>query len=364
MRSRSISPVAILILVTACARPGPTATPVTTPHEPSLTPAPTRWIAPTPTAPPPLPTPPPEFDPSDVIWVGNVFEGDSSSSPGVWVGTVDGIGRIVSSAADASGFRVIGGQAYWLPPEGTERAGTWTAGLEGEPRRVGPEGRFDVAVEAGTIVVMRTDAERRGEIWLYSLEGGAGRRVFPASDVEAQHTVISNDGRRIASARCGFQGENATTMLLAVDGVPQTTDLVVSPIGFDLRRRLIYEGCFHGSIKRIDEAGASYTLVDEELTESRVTRDGRFLIVLIRSAQTEADPLPKAIQLRIIRLDNGITWQTTIEGDWSLTDLGEDAFAILQGTVSFEPQKLRPLIVSLEGHWYGVLEHIPASWRN
>jgi hypothetical protein len=165
--------------------------------------------------------------------------------------------------------------------------------------------------------------------------------------------TASDDGRLLASGTCGLDS-GATPIEIVRDGVPEITDVIGSPLGFDTHGDLVLaEGCFHGDVVRLHAGGALERLVARPTT-SRVTPDGRHLVAL---EQREA---PVQQSIRAIDLTTLGEQAFLVDGDWSLTQLGGNQFAVFEH-VPVGETRVRPGVLSLDEGWLGVLEPLAAG---
>jgi hypothetical protein len=304
-----------------------------------------------------LPPPPHSFDPASLRWVGDASNQYTIGTlgNGVWVGAANGVGVVVTD--DPSVYpTVVAGQSYYLSgedPDNPNQGIIWHVEDNLTPHAIATGGRFAIAAEAGVVAVRkRAIDDSDAGVWLVGLDGGDAEQVIPTAETQRGTIAISSDGRRVASGYCEALGEGVALIDLWAGGQLTRLPVIGQPLGFDEEGRLVYaKQCGPGSVGRVDEERRTETLVDSPFSQARVTPDGRYLLTW------EPTELARNQGFRIIELATKAEWSTTFNGTWTLSQMGDSTYAVLEGLAPGATD-IYVLVISLRDHWFGALPPI------
>lgn len=295
-----------------------------------------------------LPDLPSEIDPAQILWVGDLASGTSSMGyqGGVWKGTLVGATDRLSEVGGDSGSVADGNLFFYgstHPDNGYVRA-LWIV-EPGEDARILGYGGPGYAVAARFAVVERVDMSGDSSgLWALPFGQAQPRLLIrPGPTVRTAHAV-PDDGMLVASGGCPDHMTPGNGIDLLRDGKVENLGFG-DPVGFDFEGGLVVrEFCApNGRLLRLGEDGV--TELVKEANQARVTRDGRHLIALDQGK----------MMLYVTDLATLASFSLALPGDsWSLTQLGDNEFAVLEGYFPDE-KAWRPLVVSLGEGWLGLL---------
>jgi hypothetical protein len=341
------------VLAGCSVRLPPTESPLTTATPTSFGPTPAASPAET------LPPPPAGFESRLPLWIGDVTSGSSIGpfSAGIWIGQLGSeISRLDVADPTGEGGQVMGEHFFYRGPDpdgnGSE-ATLWLVDRGGQARNLGRMYDFAPAPDGPAAVLARALAgQRDGGMWLVPLHGGGARRIAgeQEGDAAAVGLAATLDASVIVVGRC-LNGDGDLSMDAFVDGQARSLDVVGIPLGFDQQSRLVYwPTCTRDEINRMTLDGSVETLIDHgDYNEARVTGDGRYLVAWLPNAERLDQPLI------VVDLQNGDRWSSGIDGDWTLTALGDNEFAVLEGSPGAASDRRQPLVVSLANRWAVIL---------
>jgi hypothetical protein len=343
--------VACGVLVAACSVRPPPSVPAATSALPPVTPPTVTHIE--------LRAAPDDFDPAEIRWIGNET---GSTLRGyawdVWAGTLDGRLEVIGSMGIDGGAYADDERFYfrrWLNPDGD-----MTPFLEIQSEVLEGSGRF-FTVETGyvvagdTVYTNRLTEQRDGGVWAVPLDDSEPWEVIPPRGRVRSALAVTPDGVLVASGSCGPNGDTGP-IEIARDGVAIDNRVSGDPIGFDADGRLlVWESCTRGRIIRLEPPGAQ--TVAEGVNMARTTPDGQYLVSFGQREDFTAQ------ELRVTNLEDGASWAVGVDGSWSLTNLGGNGHAVLEG---YAPGagRLQPLVVSLDERWLGLLPPLEFDREN
>ena len=321
-----------------------------------------------------LPPPPAGFEERLPLWLGDRTTG-SSIGPyiaGIWVGRLGGELVPVDVEVPTGEYaRTAGGQVYYLGPQGDGNgyeSTLWQVTPTGEARLISqtgsnwfmfgePSGAFAIAV--GRVIVSRAAPNGRdGGVQSVGLETGDVSPILPPKPgwEPSAGLATNSDGSSIVAGRCSQQDGVDTSMEYVADGTVRDLEMVGLPIGFDSAERLVYwPTCTRRDVNRATLDGAVETLIDGEVNQARVTPDGRHLVAWSPREFGQDQPLI------VIDLEDGDRWTLELDGDWHFTDLGENEFAVLEGSLGAAASPRQPLVISLTERWAVILPAVGQS---
>lgn len=295
------------------------------------------------------------------LWIGDRTSGTSIGpfEAGIWVGELGKDLMPVNPGGPAGeGGAAAGPALYYRGPDpggnGHEQV-LWEVTREGAARAISRVAHDFVVATSGHVVLVSRSGPvgRDAGVWAIPLSGGADPySVIPATPGNQSRVGLAAtpDGRLVASGSCR-NGDDDLSMDVVVDGAVRDLGVVGIPLGFDDRQRLVFwAACNHARIEAIEpRSGAREVLVPEGQNESRVTPDGKYLVVWFPEEDLAAQ------EIRVIALASGEMWSRRVDGYWAMTQLGDNEFAVFEGLPDRSQRRLQPMVVSLRDRWLTVL---------
>lgn len=279
------------------------------------------------------------FDGSGIRYVGD-RDGNVGQIEGrVWQGRLD-----PSRTAPVDGLRAFiaisaarGRIVYLRPVHGGDLSlHVWSRGRSRLlARDIAYWPRLGAAGDAVYVTRSDDDGATRSLLRI-PLDGGEPTVLHQAAGLASGPIAVSGDERSVA-----ITGDRET--VASLDGGPfQPIGIVGNGVGFDPSGRLIYIG--GGGVSRYDPATEMSTLLVADIADAWVSPMGRWLVVLRRDG-------------RLVLIDQVTGHRRWKKGQWdTITDLGDDRYAILQGYPDAGPQRQgRPAFgaLDLRDGWLG-----------